>query len=488
MSHSEIATNSRKHALVIGSSMAGLLAARVLSDYFEQVTIVESDFLPTRPEWRKGVPQSHHVHVLLTTGLKILEQLFPGLPNELAAVGAPRIDWTADFPVLQLGGWAPRFSSNLKMRASSRNLLEWSIRNRLVVDNKVRFLQGTQVIGLLSDTSNTCVTGVRVRARHDHDLAELSANLVVDTSGRNSLTPQWLTELGYASPEETVINSFLGYASRWYQRPTHFPSDWQAVYVLPKPPHQKRGGGVYSVEENRWIATLVGVGRDYPPTDEAGFLDFARTMRSPVVYEVLKDAKPLSPIYGYRRTENRLRHYEKLSHLPENFIVIGDAVCAFNPIYGQGMSVAALGALTLNRCLKQQHRGDLVGLSKRFQKQLAKVNTTPWLIATGEDLRWQTTEGGRPNLVTRLLHRYFDEVTLLAVESPYTYKVWSEVMHLEKPPTAFFQPGILARLLYSAIYPRRESEGNGPEQRIPERGGTQEHPYQSQDGEAGTGV
>ncbi|HEY9635749.1 MAG TPA: FAD-dependent monooxygenase [Coleofasciculaceae cyanobacterium] len=468
MFHSEIATNNHKHALVIGGSMAGLLVARVLSDHFEQVTIVESDFLPAQPEWRKGVPQSHHVHVLLTTGLKILEQLFPGLQNELAVVGAPRIDWTADFPLLQLGGWTPRFSSDLKMRASSRNLLEWSIRNRLVVDNKVRFLQGAQVIGLLSDTNNTCVTGVRVRASHDH--AELSANLVVDASGRNSHTPQWLTALGYASPEQTVINSFLGYASRWYQRPTHLQCDWQAVYLLPKPPHEKRGGGIYSVEENRWIATLVGVGRDYPPTDEAGFLDFARTMRSPVVYEVLKDAKPLSPIYGYRRTENRLRHYEKLSRFPENFIVIGDAVCAFNPIYGQGMSVAALGALTLNQCLKQQQRGDLLGLSKRFQKQLAKVNTTPWLIATGEDLRWQTTEGGHSNLVTGLLHRYFDEVTLLAVESPYTYKVWSEVMHLEKPPSAFFQPGILARLLYKAIHLRRESQGNDPEQSIPERG------------------
>lgn len=472
MSHSEIAPNSHKHALVIGGSIAGLLVARVLNDHFDLVTIVESDFLPARPEWRAGVPQSHHVHVLLARGLKILEQLFPGLQNELAAVGAPRIDWTADFPLLQLGGWAPRFSSDLKMRASSRNLLEWSIRNRLVVDNKVRFLQGTQVIGLLSDTSNSCVTGVRVRARHDHAHAELSANLVVDASGRNSHTPQWLTALGYASPEQTVINSFLGYASRWYQRPTHLQCDWQAVYLLPKPPHEKRGGGIYSVEENRWIATLVGVGRDYPPTDEAGFLDFARTMRNPVVYEVLKDAKPLSPIYGYRRTENRLRHYEKLSRFPENFIVIGDAVCAFNPIYGQGMSVAALGALTLNQCLKQQQRGDLLGLSKRFQKQLAKVNTTPWLIATGEDLRWQTTEGGRPHLVTGLLHRYFDEVTLLAVESPYTYKVWSEVMHLEKLPSAFFQPGVLARLLYKAIHPRRESKGNEREQSIPERGGT----------------
>lgn len=473
MSDSEIATDSRRHALVIGGSIAGLLAARVLSDYFDQVTVVERDYFPAQPEWRQGVPQSHHAHLLLSKGQKILEQLFPGLLDELAAAGAPIVDWTADFPLLGFSGWAPRFASSLKMRTSSRNLLEWLIRQRLMVGSNIRFLQGTQAIALLSDARNSCITGVRVHSRHGSEQgvtpAELPANLVVDASGRHSNASQWLTALGYAPPEETVINSFLGYASRWYQRPAQIQSEWQALYLWPKPPHLKRGGGLYPVEGDRWIVTLTGVAKDYPPTDEASFLEFAHSLRHPVLYDAIKDAQPLSPIYGYRNTENRLRHYEKLSRLPENFIIIGDAVCAFNPIYGQGMSTAALGALTLNQCLKKQHQGKLVGLAVRFQKQLAKVNTTPWLVATGEDCRWPTTEGGCPNLITRLLHRYIDEVMLLAVESPYTYKVWSEVMHLEKSPTVLFQPSILTGLLGKAIRPSRKDKESAQGYTIPKR-------------------
>jgi len=467
MSDSETATNSRRHALVIGGSMAGLLAARVLSDRFEQVTLVESDSFPTQPQWRQGVPQSHHGHVLLTKGQQILEQLFPGLQAELAAAGAPRVDWTADCPLLGLFGWAPRFSSELKTHVTTRNLLEWSIRQRLLGCSNIRFLPSTQVIGLLSDADKTCVTGVKVRSRHSSESAELPANLVVDASGRQSHAPQWLTALGYAPPEETVINSFLGYASRWYQRPAHLQLDWQVLYLLPKAPHLKRGALVCPVEGDRWIVSLTGVAQDYPPTDEPGFLDFARSLRSSVVYDAIKDAQPLSPIYGYRNTENRLRHYEKLSRFPESFIVLGDAVCAFNPVYGQGMTVAALGALTLNQCLKQQQREHLVGLAVRFQRQLAKVNNTPWLMATAEDFRWPTTQGGYPTLGTRLMHQYLDKVMLLAVESPDTYKVWAEVIHMKTPPAALFQPSILIRSLAKAVHSHPEEERNALAQSIP---------------------
>jgi 2-polyprenyl-6-methoxyphenol hydroxylase-like FAD-dependent oxidoreductase len=478
MTDSKMATDSRRHALVIGGSITGLLAARVLSDHFDQVTVVERDRFPDEPQWRPGVPQSHHAHVLLTKGQQILEELFPGLQDKLAEAGAPAVDWSADCPLLGISGWVPRFSSDLKTYPTSRNLLEWSIRQRLMTQSKIRFVQGAQVIGLLSDADHTKVTGVWVRFHHSSEQAELSANLVVDASGRNSHAPQWLKAIGYAPPEEMVINSFLGYASRWYQRPAHLQSDWLALLLTTKPPQQTRSGLLFPIEGGRWIAILAGIAKDYPPTDEAGFLDFARTLRSPVLYEAIKDAQPISPIYSYRRTENCLRHYEKLSRFPENFIAIGDAVCAFNPVYGQGMTIAALGALTLNQCLKQQQRGDLIGLAKRFQKQLAKVNATPWMMATSEDFRWETTEGGRPNWVTRLMHHYLDQVLLLAIESPKTYNVWLEVLHLKKTPTALFQPGILMRLLGKAIQPSREGERyiQEQEQSIPQRRGTQQGP------------
>lgn len=475
MSDSANANDSYRNAIVIGGSIAGLLAARILSDRFDQVTIIESDSFPTQPQWRQGVPQSHHAHILLTKGWQILEPLFPGLQDELATAGAPLVDWTADFPLLGLGGWFPRFASHIKTHPSSRNLLEWSIRKRLSNSSNISFLQGNKVIGLLSDTDNTCVTGVQIgdppaaALRYRHFQTQLTANLIVDASGRNSQTPQWIKALNYHPPEETEINSFLGYASRWYQRPTNIQNDFEALYLLPKPPHLTRGGGYYPVEENCWIVTLIGVARDYPPTDEVGFLEFARTLRSPLLYEAIKEAQPVSPIYSYRNTGNRLRHYEKLSRFPENLVVMGDAVCTFNPIYGQGMTAAALGTLTLKQCLEQQSQNNLTGLSKRFQKQLAKVNATPWLMATGEDFRWPTTEGGSPNFVTKLMHRYLDQVMLLAVDSPETYQAWFEVMHLEKPPTSLFQPGIIKRLLAKAIYQNWRNKENIREQSIPKR-------------------
>jgi 2-polyprenyl-6-methoxyphenol hydroxylase-like FAD-dependent oxidoreductase len=305
MSDSETATNSRRHALVIGGSMAGLLAARVLSDRFEQVTLVESDSFPTQPQWRQGVPQSHHGHVLLTKGQQILEQLFPGLQDELAAAGAPRVDWTADCPFLGLFGWTPRFSSDLKTHVTTRNLLEWSIRQRLLGCSNIRFLPSTQVIGLLSDADKTCVTGVKVRSRHSSESTELPANLVVDASGRQSPAPQWLTALGYAPPEETVINSFLGYASRWYQRPAHLQLDWQVLYLLPKTAApEARCFWCVQLKAIAGLSPSLALPKTIPPTDEPGFLDFARSLRSSVAYDAIKDAQPLSPIYGYRNTEN----------------------------------------------------------------------------------------------------------------------------------------------------------------------------------------
>lgn len=276
----------------------------------------------------------------------------------------------------------------------------------------------------------------------------------MDASGRNSSLPKWLEDLGYQSPEKTVINSFLGYASCWYQRPEKFNADWQGLTVMSKPPGNGRGGVLYPVEGNRWVVTLGGIGRDYPPNDAVGFLDFARSLRSPVIYDVIKDAQPISPVYSYRRTENRLCHYEKLSKLPEGLVAVGDAVCAFNPVYGQGMTVAALGAISLDACLHQQFRrnkGSLKGLTRRFQKRLAQVNANPWLMATREDFRWSITDGGQPDAMTRLMHGYIDQVLQLSIDHPAVYQTFGEVVHMVKPPGALFQPSILAQVFLQAI-------------------------------------
>jgi 2-polyprenyl-6-methoxyphenol hydroxylase-like FAD-dependent oxidoreductase len=459
---------SSSHAIVIGGGIAGLLAARVLADHFDLVTIIERDRFPEKPEPRQGTPQSYHPHVLLVQGQLILERLFPRLKDELVRNGASSVDWTADFRWLLMGGWAPRFPSGITSRACTRNLLEAIIRQHLVNDRPVELLEASQVTGLLANTGNTAVTGVRVRDGNGKE-AEIPAQLVVDASGRGSKAPKWLQSLGYGMPQETTIKSFLGYATRWYQTLGGSPLDYKVLYLMPKAPDHPRGGVIHQVEDGRWLVNLIGVGRDYPPADEAGFLNFARSMHTPEIYEAIRDAQPLSPIYGYQRTENRWRHYERLSRLPENFVVLGDAVCAFNPVYGQGITVAALGVLTLDQCLRQQNQRRsnraLTGLAQRFQKQLAKVNTVPWLMATGDDFRWPTTEGGQPDSMTRLMHWYLDRVMLVASESAEVYKVLVEVLHLLKPPTALFQPGILAQVMIPSSGLKRYPEMREKSQR-----------------------
>lgn len=447
--------NTNNHtAIVIGSSMAGLLSARVLADYFSQVIVVERDTLPKQPQTRTGVPQAHHVHVLLAQGQRILNQLFPGIDAELREAGSPRVEWTREYGFFALWGWYPSVASDLISHTCSRAFLEWLVHNRLSSFDNVKFLEKTQVRGLLSNNQNSQVKGVKLYHPEEHQEEELIANLVVDASGRNSQVPNWLESMGYQTPEKTVINSFLGYSTRWYEIPQDSEVDKQVIMVTYKPPHEKRGGVLVAIEGNRWAVTLLGIAKEYPPTDDESFLEYARSLRNSAIYDAIKDAKPISKVYSYRRTENRWYHYEKLAHLPEGLVMIGDAVCAFNPVYGQGMTTAALGAITLQKCLQKQfnHSSNKVaGLTQNFQKQLAQVLKTPWLMATSDDCRWEETEGGKPDKKTLLMHKYMDQVMLLSVHQPQCYKKFLEVIHMMKPPLALFAPNVMFGVLKQII-------------------------------------
>lgn len=456
---------SERHAVVIGAGMAGLWAARVLADHFARVTVVERDRLPGRPEHRRGVPQAFHTHTLLTRGQREMERLFPTLDTELAALGAPRVEWTRECLFYFRTGWTRPFRSELVSRACSRDLLEWAMRRELAGRAAIRFVEGREVAELLFEPQAGRVIGVRLRAWGEADAAgaaddgdgdgeTLRVDLIVDASGRDSSTPAWLDALGYGSVPETVITPFLGYASRLYRRPPELAASWKAMIVSNVPPHQPRGGVLYPVEDGCWIATLAGCARDYPPTDEAGFLAFARSLATPVLAEALAGAEPLSPIRGYRRTENRLRHYERLDRWPDGFVALGDATCTFNPVYGQGMTVSALGAQVLDRCLREgrQRRSadELRGLSRRFQRRLARANRTPWILATGEDFRWPTTVGGTPDLWTRLAHRCVDLVLESIVSDQQVARTFFGVLHLLKSPISLLQPQLLVRVFARA--------------------------------------
>lgn len=442
----------RTHALVIGGSMAGLLAARALSDYFEQVTVLERDRLPDSADFRSGVPQGRHLHALLGEGQRVLESFFPGFTAELDAMGAPRMNWGRDTASLTPGGWVKRIHTPITTNVATRIGLEWLTRRRAAALPNVTFVQEVEVEGLLASAGR--VTGVALRSRRDGSTRTVEADFVVDASGRKSNAPEWLAALGYDAPEETMVNSFVGYATRWYEADRDF--DWVTLIINARPKENlKRGGGIIRVEGNRWLVTLAGVNKDYPPNDEAGFLEYARSLASPIVYEIIRDAKPLSPIYGFRYEGSRRRHYERLARRPENFIVIGDAACSFNPIYGQGMTVAAQSAEALAGLLRQyQERENLNGLAAQFQRALFSVSERAWLMATGEDLRYPGTEGKRPGMMGRFIQRYLDRLLTLLPHDEVIALAFLEAMNLSKPPAALLHPALMLRVLrYSFARP-----------------------------------
>lgn len=449
-------------AAVIGGGITGLLAARVLADYFDQVTVLERDRYPDTPAVRKGVPHSHHTHFMLIRGWRILDQLFPGLSHELVAEGAPTIELAADVRWYGRRGWYPRFPTGLLTFSCSRHMLEWGIRRRLATHHNVVFREQTSAVGLLASPDRASITGVRVRAYDPHTKehgpeTSVSADLVVDATGRISKTPQWLGELGYPAPQQTVVKSFVGYASCQFSCPAPggSPPDWKTLLVQSRPPANNRAASLLLVEHNRWSLTMSNVGGDYPPTTEAGFLAFARAMATPELYDFIKACRPESPIYSYRVPRTRLIHYEQLSRWPEGYVVLGDAVCTFNPVYGQGMTVCAEGVMTLVTTLRDQRlrspSGDLSGLSRRFQHNLYHAIRFPWLLSTGEDGRYPTTQGASKHPVVQAARWYIDGMMRYATEDPRAYQTLLELVHLDRPMTTLANPTFFVNALAQNI-------------------------------------
>lgn len=437
----------RRHAVVVGGSMAGLLAARALADHFDRVTVLERDRLPDRPDARKGTPQARHIHILLTAGRRVLENLFPGLMAELVAAGAADYDAIGDIEWLSAAGPMARFPSDVRQLGATRDLIEWGVRRRVLADPRVAVRTDTDVQDLRLDATGTRVIGLTVSDRTAGTADHLDADVVVDAAGRGSRTPQWLQAHGFPTPRETTIDGFLGYASRIVRPPARLTHDWKGLYVQCAPPARKRGGVIATVEGGRWVVTLAGGGKDYPPTDEEGFRAFARSLADPRFAAAYEAAEPLTDIVGTKTTVNRVRHYEELARRPEGLLVTGDAACAFNPVYGQGMSAAAVGAELLGACLRERAGND--GLAADFQKRLAKANTRPWLLATGEDYRYAEAEGPPAGRATRLIHRYLDRVIALATRVPAVRRRLTEVLHLVRPPESLFHPSVLARTAFA---------------------------------------
>jgi 2-polyprenyl-6-methoxyphenol hydroxylase-like FAD-dependent oxidoreductase len=286
-------------------------------------------------------------------------------------------------------------------------------------------------------------------ARASAEAETLLADLVVDASGRESKAPEWLKALGYDAPEETVIDSHVGYATRYYRNPAGRNLPWKSMLVNSRDGNTARSGLIYPIENNQFIALMVGVHVELPAEPDA-YLEFARNLPVPDVYDAIRDAEPLSSIYRYARTANQMRRYSDLTRLPEAFVLVGDAVCAFNPVFGQGMSVSAMEALLLDAELK---RGQDAGFAMRFQKAVGRLIASPWQLATSEDAR-NAEAGQKIGFGTWLLKTYTDHVLAMVGTDPQVGRAFFDVMHLLKPPTTLFAPAVALKVLRSMLRTR----------------------------------
>lgn len=423
------------HAVVLGGSMAGLLGARVLLNHFARVTLVERDALPGEPAHRRGVPQSKHTHGLLAAGSRTLEGLFPGLTRELVTRGALPCDNARDIQWVFEGKALAQATSGIDGLMLSRPLLEDAVRARVLALPGVVRRDGCQVVDLVSSGSRGRVDGVVLATGET-----LAADLVVDATGRGSRAVEWLRGLGYDAPLEERVEVGLTYTTRHFRRAAA-DLDGELGAIVPPTPIGKRGGVMIAQEDGRWTVTLIAHFVPGAPMDLDGFRAFTATLPSPAIHDVVATAAPLGDATTAKFPASVRRRFERLTRVPEGFVVMGDAICSFNPIYGQGMSVAALEAMALDDVL----RAGRTAVGRRFFAAAAPIVDTPWTTAVGNDLRMPEAVGPRSaaqrviNAYIARLHRAAHADTALAI-------AFARVGNLLAPPDTLLAPRIAWRV------------------------------------------
>jgi 2-polyprenyl-6-methoxyphenol hydroxylase-like FAD-dependent oxidoreductase len=423
---------STTSAVVIGGSIAGLLAARVLSDSHATVIVLDRDDLPAGHEHRKGVPQSRHAHGLLARGRQIFDELLPGFSEELTALGAIPSDLQNDTIWYNDGHRATRAPSDLQAILASRPLIEGYIRDRVAALPNVEVRSNVEVTGLLA--ANDTITGVRLA-----DGTTIDARVVVDATGRSNRGPTWLGELGYPAVPEASVLAGLVYVSREYRRDP--ATQTFHTVIIGHHPANPVGTGTVSAEGDRWLVTLLGVEPNTPPVEPGAFEDFAAGLDGLEVHDLISTAEPLTEPTKFRIGPSVRRRYEKCGRLPDGFIAVGDSLACFNPAYGQGMTTAAMTARWLRDCLP----AGTDGLTKRFFGGVATIIDVPWAITVGADLRFPQVVGERTGQI-KFLNAYLSKLHIAAQTDAVVGATFLKAVNFLIPPARMMAPSMLWRV------------------------------------------
>ncbi|MGH3940326.1 MAG: NAD(P)/FAD-dependent oxidoreductase [Pseudonocardiaceae bacterium] len=433
----EMPDDASWRVVVVGASMAGLFAATAAAGRRNSVTVLERDVLPGGSTPRAGVPQGQQPHVFLFRGLLALEELLPGSRQELLGLGAVPFD-TGELPWLAEQGWLPVGRPAFEVLSMTRPLFEHVVRRR------VQGLPGVQI------RPGSKVTGLRRGNRHwEVELADGStvpADLVIDASGRGSRLPVWLAHVGVGVAPVSEVDAGVGYATRIYADAS--AKVGAAGVVIQQTPATLAGGMALQVEGGRWLVSAIGCAENRPPRDAAGFVSFLDRLPDPALADLVRHAEPIGDVAVHRQTGNHRHHYERVPDWPDGLLVVGDSLCAFNPIYGQGITVAACEALLLRRAMDAGLRP---GYARRLLRKFAGVVSLPWAVATSEDLRYPTSTG-RQSLPQALLGRWTRQLGRLAIHGNLrAHAVLARVYHLMGSPVLLFHPVLGAAALRALL-------------------------------------
>jgi 2-polyprenyl-6-methoxyphenol hydroxylase-like FAD-dependent oxidoreductase len=440
-----------QRAVVIGGSVAGLMAARVLADHFDAVTVLERDHIDDQPALHQSVPQGSHLHGLLLGGQQIMASLYPGFIEKLETLGATHCRAGMEIVFYLPKGKAFSMTGTVReprdlgfdITCHSRGLLEYCVRRCTLQQANITFAGESTVRGLVyADGRVSGVHYTQAGATHS-----LPADLVVDAGGRRSQVPHWLTAAGYQAPGVTTIEVDIAYASTKFRVPATYDEPERLLVFIGPPPDVADGAILEVIEHHTWHVTLMGRFGNYPPHDAAGFLAFAKALHTPKLYDLIKGAERVADITAYRFPTSMWRHYERLATVPEGLVVLGDAICSVNPFYGQGMSTAALQVQALQQVLAERAAGaqGLDGLAGAFFPKAAEIIETPWTLAAARDFAYPATNGQRP---TDLEERaqYFADVDALTADDIEVQRLVTEVFNLAKPLSALGEEPLRSRV------------------------------------------